>query len=285
MKRFLQFFFVAYVAAALATLVREDMFSAVMTDMVRSWLAGLALLSIVYVIALRQRRFDLVDTAWGLTFIAITAAAYTAGGNSLGVNPATLVLLLVCVWGLRLAGHIGRRFLRATKTDERYIELMKKWRGNVAVNAYLRIYVVQSLLALLVSIPVIHILILETVQWDWWIIMGLGTWMLGFITESLADRQLTAFLREPNNRGKLMNKGLWKYSRYPNYFGEITMWWGFACMAFGTPYGWVGVGGAALISYLIVYVSGIPPKEARLRTRPGWQKYVKSTRLLLPAPK
>ena len=115
--------------------------------------------------------------------------------------------------------------------------------------------------------------------------LGLLVWAVGFWCETLADAQLKRFLANPVNRGKLMTHGLWKYSRYPNYFGELTMWWGIALMSLGTAHGWVGLGGAAVITYLIVYVSGIPPKEKRLRKRPGWQKYILLTRLLVPLPK
>lgn len=285
MKRPLQLFFVGYVVLSVATLVRYDMLGNVLSKMALCWLAGLLLLTLSFAAALARQRFDLVDTAWGLTFIAIATAAFVSGPYSFGLNPATVVVGLVYIWGFRLAWHIGRRFLRSSRTDERYVELMKKWRGSVALNAYVRIYVVQSVLALLVSIPVIHILIRDNIEWNWWMYGGIIVWVVGFGCEVLADRQLAGFLREPKNRGKLMNEGLWKYSRYPNYFGELTMWWGIALMSLGTAHGWVGLGGAAVITYLIVYVSGIPPKELRLKSRKGWKQYVKNTRLLAPVPR
>ena len=285
MKRILQLFFVGYVVLSVATLVRYGMLGNVFSKMALCWLAGLLLLTLFFAAALARQRFDLVDTAWGLTFIAIATAAFVSGPHNFGLNPATVVVGLVYVWGIRLAWHIGRRFLRSTHTDERYVELMKKWRGNPALNAYVRIYGVQSLLALLVSIPVIHICISQELAWNIWTQLGVLVWAVGFWCEALADAQLKRFLANPLNRGKLMTHGLWKYSRYPNYFGELTMWWGIALISLGTAHGWVGLGGAAVITYLIVYVSGIPPKETRLRKRPGWQEYVQSTRLLAPLPK
>lgn len=285
MKRPLQLFFVGYVVLSVATLVRYDMLGNVLSKMALCWLAGLLLLTLFFAAALARQRFDLVDTAWGLTFIAIATAAFVSGPYSFGLNPATVVVGLVYIWGFRLAWHIGRRFLRSSRTDERYVELMKKWRGNRALNAYVRIYGVQSLLALLVSIPVIHICISQEATWNIWMQLGVLVWVVGFWCETLADAQLKRFLAKPENHGKLMTDGLWKYSRYPNYFGELTMWWGIAFMSLGTAHGWVGLGGAAVITYLIVYVSGIPPKEPHLRKRPGWQEYVQSTRLLAPLPK
>ena len=285
MKRLLQLFFVGYVVLSVATLVRYDMLINVVSKMALCWLAGLLLLTLFFAAALARQRFDLVDTAWGLTFMAIATSAFVIGPYTVGLNPATVVLGLVCIWGVRLAWYIGRRFLRSSTTDERYVELMKKWRGNRALNAYVRIYGVQSLLALLVSIPVIHICISQEVAWNIWMQLGVLVWAVGFWCEALADAQLKCFLANPLNRGKLMKHGLWKYSRYPNYFGELTMWWGIALISLGTAHGWVGLGGAAVISYLIVYVSGIPPKELRLRGRKGWQQYVKNTRLLAPVPR
>ncbi|QQS18637.1 DUF1295 domain-containing protein [Candidatus Saccharibacteria bacterium] len=270
---------------AIMTLTSNDMLGTILGKMALCWLAGLLLLTVVYIVALVWKRFDLVDTAWGLTFIAIATAAFIIGPYTVGLNPATAVMGMVYAWGLRLAWHIGRRFLRSTSTDERYVELMKKWRGNRALNAYLRIYIVQSLLALLVSIPVIHICISQEVSWNVWMVLGVAVWVVGFVCEVVADAQLRHFLARPENRGKLMTKGLWKYARYPNYFGELTMWWGIALMALGTAHGWVGLGGAAVITYLIVYISGIPPKEARLRKREGWRQYINNSRLLLPLPK
>ena len=285
MKRLLQLFFVGYVVLSVATLVRYDMLGNVLSKMALCWLAGLLLLTLFFAAALARQRFDLVDTAWGLTFMAIATSAFVIGTYTVGLNPATVVLGLVCIWGLRLAWHIGRRFLRSSRTDERYVELMKKWRGNRALNAYVRIYGVQSLLALLVAIPVIHICISHEVAWNIWTQLGVLVWAVGFWCEVLADAQLKRFLANPSNRGKLMTHGLWKYSRYPNYFGELTMWWGIALMSLGTPHGWVGTGGAAAITYLIVYVSGIPPKEKRLKKKNGWESYAKNSRMLLPIPR
>ncbi|QQS19908.1 DUF1295 domain-containing protein [Candidatus Saccharibacteria bacterium] len=282
MKRAFEFFFVVYVAAAVTVLLQNDMFGEVLARVAVCWLVSLLFLTLVYAAALARQRFDLVDTAWGLSIIAIAVTAYGIGGSSVGFNPQTVVTALIIVWGLRLAWHIGRRFLHSSTTDERYVQLMHKWKGSVAVNAYLRIYVVQSLLALFVSIPAIHINISNGVSWTWWAFVGAGVWAVGFVCEVVADRQLAFFVAQPANKGKLMTNGLWKYARYPNYFGELTVWWGIAIMSLGTPHGWVGTGGAAVITYLIVYISGIPPKETRLRKREGWHGYVKTTRVLLP---
>lgn len=262
------------------------MFASVMSRMTLCWLAGVFVMTIVFFVGKRKGRYDVVDAGWGLSCIAIAVTGFfLQDGHTLRWNSQALTTLLVIVWGSRLAWHIAKRIRRTDHEDERYVALRKKWRGNLAVNTFFRIYIVQSVLALIVSIPVVHINLVQDPQWSWWVYAGAVVWVIGFITESIADRQLATFVTEPKNKGKLMDKGLWRYARYPNYFGELTMWWAMAIISFGTPHGWVGLGGAAAITYLIVYISGIPLKEARLRNRSGWEKYVSETRLLLPLPK
>lgn len=286
MKRAFPIFFLLYAVACLYTLYAYSMFASVLARMALCWCAGLLVMVALFFVGRHKKRYDIVDVGWGLSFIAIAVSGFfLQDGHRLRWDPQALATLLVMVWGGRLSWHIWQRFRRSGQEDMRYVELRKKWKGSVATNAFFRIFVVQSLLALLVSIPVIHINLETDVGWSLWIYAGLGLWLVGFACEVVADAQLKHFLMNPKNHGKLMTEGLWKYSRYPNYFGEITMWWAFAVMALGTPHGWVGLGGAAIITYLIVYISGIPPKEVHLKTRDGWQQYVKNTRSLVPLPK
>jgi steroid 5-alpha reductase family enzyme len=112
------------------------------------------------------------------------------------------------------------------------------------------------------------------------VIAGLTVWAVGFAFEVVADNQLKAFLRQ--SHGMLMRVGLWRYSRHPNYFGEVMMWWGIALIACSTPLWWVGFIGAAIITYLISFVSGIPPAEARGSLKSDWQEYKRKTSILVP---
>jgi steroid 5-alpha reductase family enzyme len=263
-----------------------DMFVSVMSRMALCWLAGLLVMTALFFVGRRMGRYDIVDVGWGLSFIAIAVTGFfLQDGHQLRWDSQALTTLLVIVWGSRLAWHIAHRIRRTEHEDARYVALRKKWRGNLVVNTFFRVYVVQSVLALIVSIPVVHINLAAEARWNMFVFVGAALWLCGFIIESIADHQLARFVSDPANKGKLMDRGLWRYARYPNYFGELTMWWAMAIISLGTAHGWVGVGGAAAITYLIVYISGIPPKEARLRTRPGWQEYVRSTRLLVLLPK
>lgn len=271
-----------YIVACVAELTQQNTQNVIISNLLVCLLFAGLFMAGLFVVAHRAKRYDMVDVGWGLCFIVVASTSYVIGS---GGWVQTLTTLAVQVWGLRLAWHIGRRVRRSTHEDERYVELRKNWQGSVAVNTFFRVYMVQAILAVLISAPVMYINLAHRVSWSLLAVLGLAVWLLGFVCEVVADKQLAAFIAEPNNKGKLMTTGLWKYARYPNYFGELTMWWGLALVPLGMPYGWVGLGGAALISYLIIYISGIPPKEARLRTRQGWSEYVQKTRLLAPLPR
>ncbi|PID98791.1 hypothetical protein CSA80_05015 [Candidatus Saccharibacteria bacterium] len=286
MKRIFPPLFALYSAICLYALLQQHMAATVLGRMVLCWSASVLVMSLLFFVGKRLGRYDVVDVGWGLSIMAISLTAFLAHDASvLRWSPQTLTLLLVFVWGSRLAWHIAKRIRRTNREDERYVALRKNWHGSIARNTYVRIYLLQSFLALLVSVPVVHIQFAESVTWSLWVFVGCVLWMFGFAVEVIADRQLAAFLARPHATDAFCQNGLWKHARYPNYFGELTMWWGIAVIALGTSYGWVGFGGAAVISYLIVYVSGMPPKEARLRQRENWESYKQSTRALFPLPK
>lgn len=276
-------FFTAYGIFCAYTLLRFDLLLSVAGRMAICWLAALAVMLGLFVVAARRGRYDYVDIGWGLSFIAIALAGYGVNLVEGTITPIrTIVLLLVVVWGIRLSAHIGTRLRRSTQEDPRYVELRSRWKQVTKWAIFVHIYVVQSILALLVSIPIVHIQLIDHTPWSIWTSIGVLVWLFGFAWEGIGDRQLGAFIRRPENRGQLLQTGLWAYTRHPNYFGEITMWWGIACISLGTPYGWVGAGGAALITYLITFVSGVPLAEKRSSTKPGWKAYSQKTPKLIP---
>lgn len=285
MKLFITIFFVLYAVAAVATLLREGMFEWVITDFLLCGLAAATFMSLVFLVARIIRRYDLVDAAWGSSFVIIALTSFALQpGDKMEFDLQSLVTALVIVWGGRLSWHIIQRIRHTQTEDPRYVELRKTWRGNVALNVYTRIYLLQALLALLICIPVIHINLfadngITPLAWA-----GVLVWVVGFWFETIGDAQLRSFIRKPENKGKLMDRGLWRYSRHPNYFGELTQWWGILLMCLTTPFGWVGIVGPVLISYLILFVSGIPLNEKRFEGRPGWAAYKARTSALIPLP-
>ncbi len=271
--------------AALATLVLHNIYVYVLSGMLLCFVAVLAWMSIVYVIARRMKRLDVVDAAWGINFAIIAVIAVWFNHEHVSVwSVQVLVLALVWVWAARLSTHITRRILQTSTQDVRYTELQKKWKQPWGIEAYGKIFVVQAVLATIVSIPVIHIGLWHTESPQLLALVGAAISLFGIVYETIADRQLSAFLSNPSNKGKLMTTGLRRYSRYPNYFGELCMWWGVAIISFDTRYGWVGLIGALTITYLLCYVSGVPLAEKSAATKRGWSTYRERTNVLLPMP-
>jgi steroid 5-alpha reductase family enzyme len=244
-------------------------------------------LSIIFAIAKNKNRYDLIDVAWGLTFIAIAGVSYLTQLDIRLFSVQSLVTLLVIIWGMRLSLHIYSRWSKADKEDGRYTDMRQQYAklpGGIAINMYIRVFIIQALLAVLVSTSVIVVNNSEPVVIGVFAAIGLGIWLIGFIFESVGDKQLQSHLANPNNKGKLMTSGLWKYTRHPNYFGEATQWWGIWIIALSVPFGYIGILGPIVITTLLCFISGIPLTEKHFEGRPGWSQYKKRTSIFLPLP-
>jgi steroid 5-alpha reductase family enzyme len=225
------------------------------------------------------KRNDVADIAWGLGFgLMAWSAAALAGLSPKGL----LVNCLVTIWGLRLAGYIFWRN-RRKKEDYRYQKWRQDWGRWFFIRSYLQVYLLQGALLFLIAQPVIFINFAggKIGWWDW---MGAAVWAVGFGLETIADSQLAGFVNDPRNKGKLMTVGLWRYSRHPNYFGEVSLWWGIFLLALGLPGGWRTAVGPLAITVLILWVSGVPLLEKKYAGRPDWEKYKQTTSLFLPCP-
>lgn len=251
-------------------------------------IASAIFLTIVFFIARRHDRYDLIDSAWGLAFIAIAAVSYLAQPSYSLISVQSLVSLLVIIWGMRLSLHIYRRWNRASREDKRYMVFRQKYAksfGGVALSMYLKIYLVQAVLAFVISLPVIIILnASEMVGFGWYVFVGLLIWLIGFYFEAVGDAQLSAFTRNHRNKGKLMTQGIWRYTRHPNYFGEAVQWWGIATIALSVPFGWLGVISPLTLTILLLFISGIPLTEKYFESRSGWQEYKRKTSKFIPLP-
>lgn len=246
------------------------------------FLAVFVYISIVYVIAITMKRFDIVDIAWGGAFIVVALTSIILAPE---VGPLQLLVTgLVIIWGLRLGYYILRRVQLSRSEDPRYAELRSQWKANVRLNAYLRIFLVQGILATMVSTSVIMVNLSEVTTLSWVTALGVIIWVIGFLFESIGDAQLKKHLADPAKNGLLMTDGLWKYTRHPNYFGEATQWWGIWIIALTVPFGWVGGVSPLLITFLLLFVSGVPLTEKRFRGRLGWTEYKKRTSKFIPLP-
>jgi steroid 5-alpha reductase family enzyme len=246
-----------------------------------SLITAVAFMSAMFAVGCRIHRYDIVDMAWGLVFIVVAVTSFLFNQNT--QLASLIVCSLVVIWGVRLSSHILRRVRSTTVEDKRYVEMRKKWQsGNEDLAIYFRIYVTQALLATIVSLPVIVINVATVEVSSAFLIVGVLLWMVGFGIELIADRQLRHFIQNPQNKGHVMTSGIWRYSRHPNYFGELTQWWAIGLIALTLPFGWIGLIGPIVISYLIIFVSGIPLMEKAFVGRNGWSQYRRQTSVLIP---
>jgi len=231
----------------------------------------------------------MIDIAWGLSCIVIVTTVFMASERTFNEFLSTLVLLLVFAWGFRLALHIYQRWSRTAHEDHRYADMRKKYAkkpGGVAVNMYLKVFVVQAVLAVVICTPAIIALSQGVADVSLLAWVGLIVWCVGFYFEAVGDYQLKQFIAKPDNKGRLMESGVWKYTRHPNYFGEITQWWGIyavACAAAPALW-WLSLIGPLTITILLVYISGVPLTERHFEGRKGWAEYKRRTSKLFPLP-
>jgi steroid 5-alpha reductase family enzyme len=238
-------------------------------------------MTLAFVVSVIRKRNDFADTAWGIGFIVVAVSTLLLIGTY--YEKQLLVTGLVTLWGLRLAGHIYLRN-RGRKEDHRYEELKKKWKGNFYVQSYLNVFLAQGLLLLLISIPVIFINSSTNAGFHLLDGVALVVWFIGFYFEANGDYELSEFIKNPDNKGHVMQDGLWKYTRHPNYFGEVMQWWGIFLIAASLPNGIFTIIGPLVITILITKVSGIPLLEKKYAGRPEWEAYKRKTSVFFPFP-
>jgi steroid 5-alpha reductase family enzyme len=237
--------------------------------------------NVLFILALKLRDNSIVDIGWGVGFIFVMIVTLVYSGR---LEPRqVLVGVLVLIWGLRLAIRIYRRN-RGKGEDFRYKKWREDWGEHWRRHAYVFVFVGQGAMMLLISIPIMLVNTYAGSALGWLDLLGVLVWLLGFYFESMGDHQLDRFLKEPSNRGKVLDTGLWRYTRHPNYFGEVMQWWGVYVIALSIPWGWLGVVGPITITVLIVAYSGIPLLEKTMKKNPAYVKYAKRTSVFFPLP-
>lgn len=237
-----------------------------------------AWMTAAFVIASLKKRLDVVDSAWGIGFIlaAWFSYAWQPNGRSL------LIAILVSLWGVRLAWHTYRRGLRRGRDDPRYDKLSKKWGEKFGVRAYLSIFLLQGALIWVISLPIMLAVADRLPGAPWFMWLGTLWWLKGFAAEAIADWQLSRFISRPKNKGHVLQTGIWRYSRHPNYYGEIVQWLGIGLIACAASFGWLGFIGPLTLAFTIIFISGIPPIENAKKADPEYQAYKKRTSPLIP---
>jgi steroid 5-alpha reductase family enzyme len=226
-----------------------------------------------------------IDAWWAAGMAVLAVATFVETGAP---SPRKLALTgLTVVWGLRLAGYLLWRW-RTQGPDRRYATMMgraQKDRGwSFAKASLLLVFALQAPLQFIVALPVqlgqggAAPIALGTVGWA-----GVALAVFGIAFESLGDAQLAAFKAGAANKGKVMDAGLWRYTRHPNYFGDACVWWGLWLIAAETPVGLWSLPGPILLTFLLTRWSGVPTVEGRLRrSRPGYEAYVARTSGFVP---
>jgi len=237
-------------------------------------------MSFWFLISVIKKRNDVADVAWGLGFVLLSWASILVLGNLEFKN--ILVGILITIWGTRLAWHIYQRH-RNQAEDYRYLQWRKEWGKFFFLRSYLQVFLLQGFFLYLVSLPVLFINFNKSI---FSVIDALGVliWIIGFTFESVGDYQLKKFKENPQNKGKLITTGLWKYSRHPNYFGEVTQWWGIWVMSLFSPYWYLSIIGPITITFLITKVSGIPMLEKKMAENPDFLEYKRKTSVFIPLP-
>lgn len=245
--------------------------------------------TLIYLVALKVNNYSIVDMGWGPGFVV------NAWGLAIllliqGVNVSWLgwfVIAAITIWGVRLFWHIGRRNWGKPE-DFRYQDMRRKWGAkDEKWKAYVWVFLLQGLLMWLISLaPIYAITTPVTMSLTYWIFISIGAvvFVFGLVFEAVGDAQLKAFITNPANKGQLMTRGLWSWTRHPNYFGEAVLWWGIALPAFLLPIGYVFVISPIVITYLVRYVSGVPLLERKYANREDFKSYTKKTSIFVPLP-
>jgi steroid 5-alpha reductase family enzyme len=240
-------------------------------------------IGVVFAISVKRGKYDTIDTAWGLGFAVIAVVAFAL---SFGDGPNTLravTTVLTVVWGVRLAVYLHKRN-HGKPEDRRYQAILAKAKGNPKLHMFRVVFLLQGVIMWVVSLPV-QVAQFGGHEFHPLAYAGVALWVFGFAFESVGDWQLSRFKADPANRGRVMDTGLWRYTRHPNYFGDACLWWGLYLLACHSWWGAATVVSPLIMTYLLAKGSGKPLTERHLsKSRPGYAEYVARTSGFLPLP-
>ena len=234
-----------------------------------SGLTLFVLMTLLWLLSLLIRNSSIVDIFWGIGFALI---AWLDASMSPFMSPTkSLMTILVTIWGLRLALHIGFRNWGKPE-DFRYA----KWREENGPRwwwvSFFQVFLLQGFLIWIIAAPIISIRVTDGIPpLSPLAVLGALVWTYGFFFEAVGDWQLTRFKAKPANKGKLMTTGVWKFTRRPNYFGDAAQWWGFYLIALSAG-GWWTIFSPIIMTYLLVRVSGVAMLEKTMKGKPGYEE-------------
>lgn len=239
-----------------------------------------------WLISVKLSDVSIIDSFWGLAFVLIAGLQLALGAG--WRERSWLVFGLTALWGLRLSIYLTLRNHKQPE-DKRYAAMRARHGEGFALRALWSVFLVQAVLSLLISAPIQVAMGSEGPgAWTLWDGLGAALFFVGFFVESIADAQMAAYKRIPKvERPAVMSRGLWGWSRHPNYFGEALLWWGFGLIALSCPSGVFSLAGPALITGLLLKVSGVTMLEDLMLREKGdeYRRYVETTASFVPWPK
>lgn len=241
----------------------------------------LAMSALTWLASLYKRDVSIVDSVWSLFFLG---ASLTWWLSPIANGPrASVALVLVGLWALRLCSYLTWRNWGHPE-DRRYQIIRARNQPRYELKSLVIVFALQALLAWWIALPILPVL--KSAQpWGWLDSFGATVFITGFILETMADAQMARFKAQPKSSDAVLNNGLWRYSRHPNYFGESVVWWGFYLMALGAGAPLWLVTSPLLINFLLVKVSGVPMLEQDIaERRPSYRNYILSTSSFIPRP-
>lgn len=252
-------------------------------DFLQVYFAGLGitliLVILLWLLSLAIKDASIVDIFWGSGFVIVGWAYFAMTEPS---SRKWLLMALVTIWGLRLSLHIGRRNLGKGE-DFRY----QRWRSEAGTawwwRSFLKVFLLQGLILWFVSMPLLGAQFYAG-ELIWLDYLALIVWLIGFIFEAGGDWQLMQFRADERNQGKVLNTGLWRYSRHPNYFGDTAQWWAYYLFALAAGAWWT-ILSPILMTFLLMRVSGVVMLEHSLKkSKPEYADYIERTSAFFPLP-
>lgn len=225
--------------------------------------------------ALKTKNYGVMDIGWGVCFITIALGTI----SSLDLK-SFVVFICILLWGVRLSLYLFKRN-HGKPEDFRYQELREEWQPHSNRSAYFKVFLFQGVLSFIISLPVWTSLKFHTSYSLSTLVIGVIVFLFGFLWETWADFTLMKFKKNKDNQSFVCEDGPWRYSRHPNYFGEITLWWGVFIICFDLNYWWTIIG-PITIHLLILFLSGVPMLEAKMKKNPKYLDYIKTTNSLIP---
>jgi len=242
----------------------------------------LAFMTALWIFSLILRNSSIVDPMWGMGLVLSNWIAFGLSVDGFQARK-WLISILITIWGVRLSVHLLRRNWGKGE-DFRY----RQWREEAGPRwwwySFFKVFLIQGLvMCVLATAPALANFSSSPAELTILDLLAIPVWATGFFFEAVGDWQLSRFLADPANRGRLLKTGLWRYTRHPNYFGEATMWWGHYLVAISTPGGFLTILSPALITFLLLRVSGVTLLEkSMVETKPGYKEYVESTSAFIP---